>query len=107
MLGYLCNSSQCLMYLAAHLELEGDCDDSHCKYAQFLGYPGYYGSCSCSRSTAHAGCDEYHLGAVVEESLYLFAAVFGCLSGFFGVVSGTEPFAELHLCWYCRIFECL
>ena len=108
LLGYFLDAVERLVDFLVTLEQEGDGDDAHGEDVHGLGLAGNDGSCTRAGAAAHAGCDEDHLGAVVEHLAYFLNALLGSLTGAFGTVAGTETFvAQLEPRLHGRVGECL
>ena len=94
------------MALAVALEAERYGHDAHGEDAQLLGDACYDGRCTCACAAAHAGCDERHLGAVVQHLAHRLKALFGCLAGFRWLVACSQTFlAELQVYGHGRVVE--
>ena len=102
------HTGECLQNLLLAFPLEWYRDDSHGEDIHRLGYACHFRTGSRSCSATHSGCDEHHLGAVVEHVAYLLFALFSLLLSGLGVVSGSESlFAELQVNRHRRVVESL
>ena len=108
---YLRHTAQRLFNFLAHFEFEGDGYNTNGEYAHLLGYLGHNRCRTGSCTTTHTGRDECHLGAVVKEPLYLFAALLGGHMCYGRVVSRTKSLghglSKLHLHRNVRVVQCL
>ena len=101
MLGHFFHTVESLIYLSVSFKLEWDSYDADRKYVHFLAYAcnDWSGTGSCS--TTHTGCDESHLGAVIEHIADVVNAFFGSFASFGWFVACTEAFfAELKVDGY-------
>ena len=107
-LRHLLYSVESLVDFALALEAEGYGNDAHGQYLEFLRHASYHGRSSRSRSAAHAGSDEGHLGAVVEHIAYGIDGFLGSLARLLGLVACSESLvAELQVNGHGRVVECL
>ena len=108
MLLHLFDAIEGLVDLAVAFETEGDGDDTNGQDAELLGDAGNDRGCTGTGTTAHTSCDKGHAGAIVEHALDVFKTLFCCLTGFLGLVAGTETFlAQLQMNGHRRIVESL
>jgi len=65
------------------LKGEWNGDDADREYAHFFGSLRDYRSCSCSRTSAHSGSDEYHLGIITQYFLNVFNVFNSSIAAYF------------------------
>ena len=95
---HLLHTVECLIDLSVTLETEGDGDDTHRQDTQFLRDTGDDRGSTGTCATTHTGGDEGHAGAVAEHAADILEALFSCLTGFLGLVAGTESlFSKLEV----------
>ena len=105
---HLLNAVKRLVNLAVTLETERNGNDTYRQDAQFFTRAGNHRSSTSTRTTAHSGCDERHLGAVAKHVLNISETLFCCLTCLLGLVSGTKALlTQLQMHGYWRVVKCL
>ena len=104
-LGHLGNAFQSLSDFHVALEEEGDSDDTDGQDLHLTGTLGHNRSSASACAAAHAGSDENHSGAVVEEFLDLINTVQSSLTATLRAVSGSEALAELEFVGHGRVAQ--
>ena len=106
MFRHLLNAVKSLVNLPLALETERYRDYADGQYAHLLRLAGYHRSGTRTRSAAHSGGDERHLGAVAEHFPNVFDALLRGFTRLFGLVSGAKPLlAELQMHRHGRIVK--
>ena len=86
------NTVECLVDFSRAFKFERDGYNADRQYAQLFADACNDRSSSSTRSAAHTGCNESHLGAIVKHVFDVFQCFFCSLFCLFWFVAGSKSF---------------